>query len=276
MRIVSRSRRTRSHRTPEDPGVQRLLSRHRGRVRSCDSSTPRPLRVRACSGRSRPHAARARSVEFNDLPALAEALSHRDVACVITEPGDDELVHGAAEPDFHAGLRRLTRETGTLLPDSTRRTRFSTGPGGYTRAYGLEPGPTSSSVSRLRWCPRQRVGFPRTMWRAGWDEARKATPPGHSGMGTTLSANALALAAMRADARARHDAEAYEAHGAPRRPAGSRAAGLGFEAPPAVARRPGRRPRRIHLRTRPAPPTALKPRRRMPAGSASARCTWRC
>jgi len=30
------------------------------------------------------------------------------------------------------------------------------------------------------------------------DEARAATPPGHSGMGTTLSANALALAAMHA------------------------------------------------------------------------------
>ena len=30
------------------------------------------------------------------------------------------------------------------------------------------------------------------------DAVRAATPPGHSGMGTTLSANALALAAMRA------------------------------------------------------------------------------
>ena len=42
------------------------------------------------------------------------------------------------EPGFHAGLRRLTRETGTLLLIDETHT-ISTGPGGYTRAYGLEP-----------------------------------------------------------------------------------------------------------------------------------------
>ena len=42
------------------------------------------------------------------------------------------------EPGFHAALRRLTREAGTLLLIDETHT-ISTGPGGYTRAHGLEP-----------------------------------------------------------------------------------------------------------------------------------------
>ena len=47
-------------------------------------------------------------------------------------------------------------------------------------------------------------GIPASVWgfsdgvAAGWDEVRRTKAPGHSGLGTTLSANALAMATMHA------------------------------------------------------------------------------
>jgi glutamate-1-semialdehyde 2,1-aminomutase len=138
----------------------------------------------------------ARVVEFNDVEALRAALSHRDVACVITEPVMTNSCMVLPEPGFHAALRRLTRETETLLLVDETHT-ISTGPGGYTRTHGLEPDlfvlgkPVAGGVPASVW------GFTEETARR-LDAVRARTPPGHSGMGTTLSANALALAAMRA------------------------------------------------------------------------------
>jgi glutamate-1-semialdehyde 2,1-aminomutase len=138
----------------------------------------------------------ARVVEFNDLPALEAALAHGDVACVIAEPVMTNSCMVLPEPGFHAELRRLTREAGTLLLIDETHT-ISTGPGGYTRAHGLEPDlfvlgkPVAGGVPASVW------GFTDDVARR-LDAVRSQTPPGHSGMGTTLSANALSLAAMRA------------------------------------------------------------------------------
>jgi len=138
----------------------------------------------------------ARIVEFNDLPALTAELAHGDVACVIAEPVMTNSCMVLPEPGFHAGLRRLTRAAGTLLLIDETHT-ISTGPGGYTRAHGLEPDlfvvgkPIAGGVPASVW------GFTDEVARR-LDEVRAATPAGHSGMGTTLSANALAIAAMRA------------------------------------------------------------------------------
>ena len=138
----------------------------------------------------------ARVVEFNDLSALEAALAHGDVACVIAEPVMTNSCMVLPEPGFHAALRRLTRAAGTLLLIDETHT-ISTGPGGYTRAHGLEPDlfvlgkPVAGGVPASVW------GFTDDVARR-LDEVRSQTPPGHSGMGTTLSANALSLAAMRA------------------------------------------------------------------------------
>jgi glutamate-1-semialdehyde 2,1-aminomutase len=136
-----------------------------------------------------------RIVEFNDLPALEAALAHGDVACVITEPVLTNSAMVLPEPGFHDGLRRLTREAGTLLLIDETHT-ISTGPGGYTARYGLDPD--------LFVCGKPIAGgIPASVWgfsdavAAALDAARLASP-GFSGMGTTLSANPLALAAMRA------------------------------------------------------------------------------
>jgi glutamate-1-semialdehyde 2,1-aminomutase len=138
----------------------------------------------------------ARVVEFNDLPALETALSHGDVACVIAEPVMTNSCMVLPDPGFHAGLRRLTRAAGTLLLIDETHT-ISTGPGGYTRSHGLEPDlfvlgkPIAGGVPASVW------GFTDEVARR-LDLVRSQLPPGHSGMGTTLSANALSLAAMRA------------------------------------------------------------------------------
>jgi glutamate-1-semialdehyde 2,1-aminomutase len=149
----------------------------------------------------------ARVVEFNDVPALEAALAHGDVACVIAEPVMTNSCMVLPEPGFHAALRRLTQAAGTLLLVDETHT-ISTGPGGYTRAHGLEPDlfvlgkPVAGGVPASVW------GFTDDVARR-LDAVREQTPPGHSGMGTTLSANALSLAAMRATLEHVMTVEAY-------------------------------------------------------------------
>ena len=135
-------------------------------------------------------------VEFNDVPALERALADRDVACVITEPVLTNCCMVQPEPGYHAALRRLTRAAGTLLLIDETHT-ISTGPGGYTGAFGLEPDifvvgkPVAGGIPASVW------GFSDAM-ADGWDRIRRTKASGHSGLGTTLSANALAMATMRA------------------------------------------------------------------------------
>jgi len=138
----------------------------------------------------------ARVVEFNDLEALQRELAHGDVACVITEPVMTNCCMVLPQHGFHAALRELTRANGTLLLIDETHT-ISTGPGGYTRTYGLEP-----DIFVLG--KPVAGGVPASVWGLSEDVARRLHAvnanklSGHSGMGTTLSANALSLAAMRA------------------------------------------------------------------------------
>ena len=63
----------------------------------------------------------------------------REIAIVITEPVLTNNV-GLLLPDdgFHEALRRLTRETGTLLAYDETHTQV-VGPGGLTRMWDLHP-----------------------------------------------------------------------------------------------------------------------------------------
>lgn len=156
----------------------------------------RPVHRQGLLGQAADLTALTRVVEFNDIDALEAALAPRDVACVIAEPVMTNCCMVLPEDGYHAALRRLTRATGTLLLIDETHT-ISTGPGGYTRAHGLEPDlfvlgkPVAGGVPASVWGLTGEVA-------ARLDAVRATTPPGHSGMGTTLSANALALAAMRA------------------------------------------------------------------------------
>ncbi len=135
-------------------------------------------------------------VEFNDVTALEKALARREIACVITEPVLTNSCMVLPAPGFHKALRQLTREAGTLLLIDETHT-ISTGLGGYTKTHGLDPDifvlgkPVAGGVPAAVWGLSSDVA-------ARFLETEKTRAPGYSGMGTTLSANPMQFAAMRA------------------------------------------------------------------------------
>jgi glutamate-1-semialdehyde 2,1-aminomutase len=100
------------------------------------------------------------------------------------------------DPGFHTALRRMTRDAGTLLIIDETHT-LSTGPGGYTRAHGLDPDIFTLGKAIAGGLPAAVWGVTADL-AARMDEAQARIGPGYSGIGTTLSGNALAMAAMRA------------------------------------------------------------------------------
>ncbi|MFA5122672.1 aspartate aminotransferase family protein [Zavarzinia sp.] len=139
----------------------------------------------------------AKVVEFNDLPALEAALAEGDVACVITEPALTNIGMVLPHEGFIEGVQAACRATGTLfLIDETH--TISTGPGGWTRAHNLSPDFFVVGKAIAGGVPCAVWGFTAEV-ADGMARARAAAGPGHSGMGTTLSANALALRALRAN-----------------------------------------------------------------------------
>ncbi|MDY0882512.1 aspartate aminotransferase family protein [Dongia soli] len=147
-------------------------------------------------------------VEFNDLPALETALKDRDVACVITEPALTNIGMVLPQPGYLEGLRQLTRKYGTLLVIDETHT-ISTGYGGYTRTHRLEPDFLTIGKPIAGGIPCSVYGCTAEM-AAKMKEAETASGPGYSGMGTTLSANAMALKAMRANLEQVMTLAAYE------------------------------------------------------------------
>jgi glutamate-1-semialdehyde aminotransferase len=79
-----------------------------------------------------------RVVPYNDVDAVARALEPGDVACLLVEPALTNV--GVVMPDegFHAALRALTRDAGTVLVVDETHTVIC-GPGGLVRRWGLEP-----------------------------------------------------------------------------------------------------------------------------------------
>ncbi len=155
-----------------------------------------PINRPGLAGEFRDLTARTRIVEFNDLDALEAALADGEIACVITEPVLTNSCMVLPVPGFLDGVRALTRKHGTLLLIDETHT-ISSGLGGYTRTFGLEP-------DMFVLGKPIAGGVPASVWgmSAGtaerWAQYRRTKEPGYSGMGTTLSANPLQFAAMRA------------------------------------------------------------------------------
>ena len=135
-------------------------------------------------------------VEFNDTAALEQALAARDVACVLAEPALTNIGIVLPEPGFHDALRAGTREAGTLLVIDETHT-FSAGPGGYTRAHGLEPDLLTIGKAIGGGVPVAAYGMT-----AEVAERVLGSPDADledvGGVGGTLAGNALSLAATRA------------------------------------------------------------------------------
>ena len=137
-----------------------------------------------------------RVTEWNDVPAFEAALADRQVAAVLAEPVMTNIGIVHPEPGFHEAMRRITRQTGTLLILDETHT-ICAGPGGYTGANGLEPDMLVIGKPIAGGLPAAAYGF---------TEAVAAAIPAHieleladlGGIGGTLAGNALSLAAMRA------------------------------------------------------------------------------
>jgi glutamate-1-semialdehyde 2,1-aminomutase len=137
-----------------------------------------------------------RVVEWNDVDALQRELGHGDVACVLAEPvlTNIGIVHPTA--GFHDALRELTRRTETLLLIDETHT-LCAGPGGYTRAHGLEPDLLTVGKAIGSGIASAAYGFSAEVA----DRVEAAIDRDESdigGVGGTLAANVLSLAAVRA------------------------------------------------------------------------------
>jgi glutamate-1-semialdehyde 2,1-aminomutase len=137
-----------------------------------------------------------RAIEFNDVDALEAALGHGDVAIVLAEPVMTNIGIVPPAPGYHDALRALTREHGTLLLIDETHT-LSAGPGGCTRAWGLEPDLVTVGKAIAGGVPAGALGL------AGEVVERMFADPDADyedvgGVGGTLAGNALSLAAARA------------------------------------------------------------------------------
>ena len=136
-------------------------------------------------------------VQFNDVEALANELAGRDYACVYTEPALTNQGVVMPEPGFHDELRRLTRETGTLLVLDETHTLIC-GPGGLTGEWGLEPDIVTVGKAVGGGLPLGAYGMSADL-AAAFERGRSVDGVrGELATGGTMFANALCMAAARA------------------------------------------------------------------------------
>jgi len=151
-------------------------------------------------GQARNLAKTSRAVPFNDIAALQAALAQGDVAAILCEPAMTNIGMVLPEPGFMDKVRELSKQYGSLLIIDETHT-ISTGPGGCTRAWSLKPDfitlgkPIAGGVPcSVYGCSHEMA---QAMRLAQQHASETSSGHGHSGMGTTLSANALAMRCMR-------------------------------------------------------------------------------
>jgi glutamate-1-semialdehyde 2,1-aminomutase len=138
----------------------------------------------------------SRVAEFNDLEGLERQLAHGDVAAVLMEPALTNIGIVLPEPGYLAGVRELTRRYSVLLINDETHT-FSAGPGGATRAWGLDPDILVIGKSIAGGIPMGAYGLSaeladRALSRSDLDLVDMG------GVGGTLAGNPLSIAATRA------------------------------------------------------------------------------
>ncbi len=137
-----------------------------------------------------------RVVAFNDVAALEAALAAGDVAAVLAEPALTNIGIVLPAPGFHDALRALTRRHGTLLIIDETHT-ICAGPGGYTRAHGLDPDMLVIGKPIGGGIPAGTYGFTEAVAER-ISAAIELEDCDVGGIGGTLAGYVLSLAAMRA------------------------------------------------------------------------------
>ena len=155
----------------------------------------------------------SRAIPFNDIPALEAALAQGDVCALLCEPAMTNIGMVLPDPGFLEKCRELTRKYGALLIIDETHT-ISTDIGGCTRLWNLEPDffvlgkPIAGGVPcGVYGCSAEMAS---AMQAARQRASSGSQGHGHSGMGTTLSANALAMHCMRANLEQVMTVEAYQ------------------------------------------------------------------
>ena len=137
-----------------------------------------------------------RVVQFNDADALDEALSHGDVACLLMEPALTNIGIVLPADGYLERVREITRRHGVLLVIDETHT-ICAGPGGCTAAWNLEPDLFVIGKPIAGGMPAAVYGMTAGV-ASRLEQLMSGRSVDVSGVGGTLTGNALALAAIRA------------------------------------------------------------------------------
>ncbi len=136
------------------------------------------------------------AVPFNDLSAVENALKSNEFAALLTEPALTNCGMVLPADGFIQGLRALCTKYNTLLILDETHT-ISTAHGGWAKANNVKPDFLVVGKPIAGGLPAAAYGFSGEM-AARMQAAKDNAPPGHSGIGTTLSGNMMTLAAIHA------------------------------------------------------------------------------
>ncbi|MCX6449497.1 MAG: transaminase [Actinobacteria bacterium] len=137
-----------------------------------------------------------RVVPFNDLPAMKKALANDDVAAILMEPAMTNVGIVLPETDYLSGVQELAKKNGALLIIDETHT-ISVGPGGMTADLGLTPDFLTIGKAIGGGFPTGAFGMQQHVA----DSIKRLVDLeviDTGGIGGTLAANALSIAAMRA------------------------------------------------------------------------------
>jgi glutamate-1-semialdehyde 2,1-aminomutase len=136
------------------------------------------------------------AVPFNDLTAVENALKSNEFAALLTEPALTNCGMVLPADGFIQGLRALCTKYNTLLILDETHT-ISTARGGWAKLNKVTPDFLVVGKPIAGGLPAAAYGFSAEMAHK-MEAAKDNAPPGHSGIGTTLSGNMMTLAAIHA------------------------------------------------------------------------------
>jgi glutamate-1-semialdehyde 2,1-aminomutase len=121
-------------------------------------------------------------VEINDLDGLERTLATGHAAVCMFEPALTNIGIVLPEPGYHEAVRELCTKYGTLLLIDETHT-ISAGPGGCTKAWGLEPDIVTIGKTLGAGIPSAAYGFSETLSRRVYDATdwKKPTWAGSAG-----------------------------------------------------------------------------------------------
>ena len=137
-----------------------------------------------------------RVVAFNNLPAMKKALANNDVAAILMEPAMTNVGIVLPKDDYLAGVQKLAKEFGALLIIDETHT-ISVGSGGMTAQLSLSPDFLTIGKAIGGGFPTGAFGMTLSVA----DSIKKLVELeviDTGGIGGTLAANVLSLAAMKA------------------------------------------------------------------------------